>query len=101
VRRVYRAYSARLDGNYLDIRGESTTRPECYTPDGYISSQPFGEAVRASGGDGILYDSLRHAGGVNVVAYRPRNVLEVTQSTHYEVTAPVSGRVIVRTLAAR
>ena len=100
ARRVFRAYSARLEGGYLDIRGEGAARPECYAPDSYTSSQPFGEAVRASGGAGIVYDSLRHAGGVNVVAYRPRNVLNVTQAAHYEVTAPVSGRVIVRSLVA-
>jgi len=100
-RRVYRAYAARLDGNYLDIRGEAGARPELYAPDRYTASQPFGEAVRASGGDGIVYDSVRHAGGVNVVAYRPRNVLDVVQGAHYEVTAPVVGRVVVRTLVAR
>ena len=56
--------------------------------------------MRASGGAGILYDSLRHTGGVNVVAYRPRSVRNVTHAAHYEVTAPVSGRVIVRSLVA-
>lgn len=100
ARRVFRAYSTRLEGGYLDIRGEGAARHECYAPDSYTSSQPFGEAVRASGGAGILYGSLRHTGGVSVVAYRPRSVPNVTQAAHYEVTAPVSGRVIVRSLVA-
>jgi len=99
-RRVYRACSARLEGHYLDIRGAGAASPELYAPDRYTGSQPFGEAVRASGGDGILYDSVRHAGGVNLVAYRPRNVLDVAQGAYYEVTAPVVGRVVVRTLDA-
>ena len=99
-RRVYRAYAARLAGRYLDIRGEAAARPGLYAPDRYSEAQAFGEAVRASGGDGIVYDSLRHAGGTNVVAYRGRNVLAVVQGGHYEVIAPVVGRVVVRTLAA-
>jgi hypothetical protein len=37
----------------------------------YSASQVFGEAIRRTG-DGIVYDSLRHFGGVNVVAYQPR-----------------------------
>jgi hypothetical protein len=100
-RRTYRAYAARLEGQYLNLRGEGALHPDLYAPDRYTMSQPFGEAVRASGGDGILYDSVRHAGGVNVVAYRPRNVLDVVQGAHYEVIAPIVGRVIVRTLVAR
>ncbi len=99
-RRVYRAYSAWLEGRYQDIRGEGAARPELYAPDRYTLSQPRGEAVRAASGDGIVYDSVRHAGGVNVVAYQPRNVLDVVQGAHYELIAPIVGRVIVRTLAA-
>jgi len=29
---------------------------------------------------------VRHAGGSNVVAYRPGKVLEVTQAQHFEIT---------------
>ena len=28
--------------------------------------EPLGERMRASGGAGILYDSIRHAGGIKV-----------------------------------
>lgn len=101
ARRVYRAYAGRLDGSYLDIRGEIAARSELYAPDSYTLSQPFGETVRASGGDGIVYDSVRHTGGVNVVAYRTRNILDVVQAAHYEMTAPVVGRVVVRALVGR
>jgi hypothetical protein len=101
ARRVYRAFAARLDGSYLDLRGETAAHPDLYAPDQYTSSQSFGEAVRASGGDGIVYDSVRHTGGVNVVAYRTRNILDVVQAAHYEVTAPVAGRVVVRALGGR
>jgi hypothetical protein len=90
--RTYRAYSSTLAGQYLDIRGQQTTRPELYEGSSYVASQTFGEAVRASGGAGIVYDSLRHVGSVNIVAYRPRNVLDVTQADHYEITVQTAAR---------
>jgi len=94
----YRTYSAQLVGSYQDIRGMATTRPEVYKVNDYTASQTFGEAIRAAGGDGILYDSVRHVGGTNVIAFRPKNVREVSMGAHYEITVPVSGKVIARTL---
>jgi hypothetical protein len=94
----YRTYSAKLIGAYEDIPGMAPTRPELYRADDYAASQTFGEAIRASGGNGIVYDSVRHAGGVNVVAMRPKNVRDIVMGPHYEITAPVSGKVIARTL---
>ena len=99
--RQYRTYTARLDGAYLDIRGEQGARPEAYAGDAYAGGQALGEAVRAGGGDGILYDSLRHRGGVNVVAYRPRKVLDVTQGDHFELRVEAAGpRIEARRLVA-
>ena len=94
----YRTYSAKLIGAYEDIRGMAATRPELYRADDYAASQTFGETIRAAGGDGIVYDSVRHVGGGNAVALRPKNVRDVVMGSHYEITAPVSGKVIARTL---
>src|ERR1700730_5128782 len=69
MRGQYRTYSATLDGYYEDIQRQQVARPELYAPADYTASQAFGETVRRSG-DGIVYDSVRHAGGVNVVVYR-------------------------------
>ncbi|MGH6947771.1 MAG: RES family NAD+ phosphorylase [Kiloniellales bacterium] len=99
LRLQYRTYVARLAGRYLDLRGLASERPEVYASDDYTASQAFGEKVRAEGGAGIVYDSLRHRGGTNVVAYRPRNVLDVAVGSHFEVTAPVIGKVVARTLS--
>ena len=41
--------------------------------------------MRASGGDGIIYGSVRLRGGLNVVAYRPSKVLDVVQAEHVRV----------------
>ncbi len=92
MRRTYRAYSAGLQGDYVDIRGLQAERPELYAPDSYAASQAFGEAVRASSSNGILYDSVRFSGGVNVAAYRPSKVLDVTQTDHFEISISAAER---------
>jgi hypothetical protein len=88
--RLFRCYSARPAGDYVDIRGQAASRPDIYAPDSYAASQRFGEAVRAGGAHGILYDSVRRAGGVNVVAYRPSSILDVLQTDHYEIVVRAS-----------
>ncbi|MGA9869008.1 MAG: RES family NAD+ phosphorylase [Acetobacteraceae bacterium] len=101
MRRAYRCYAARLEGAYRDLRGQARARPDIYAPDSYAASQVFGEAVRLSGDAGILYDSVRHTGGLNVVAHRPRNVLDIVQAEHFEITVRAAERRIdVRRLAA-
>jgi len=94
----YRTYGADLAGDYHDLRGMAADRPELYQPDNYTASQVFGESLRAAGGAGIIYDSVRHVGGTNIVNFRPRNVKNVTMGAHYEVIAPISGKVIARRL---
>ena len=99
--RVYRSYSARLDGVYLDIRGQQAERSGVYASDRYDASQQFGEAVRRAGKAGVLYNSLRRRQGINIAAYRPTNVLDVIQADHFEIRVPAVGRRInVRKLIA-
>ncbi len=88
--RTFRSYSARLDGRYLDIRGDD--RPDLYAPHSYAAAQLFGEAERTRGRDGILYRSVRRSGGRNVVAYRPSKVLDVVQADHFEITVSATER---------
>ncbi len=94
LRRTYRAYSARLAGEYLDIRDDAPSRPDLYRPDDYAASQSFGEAARRAGEDGILFSSVRLRGGENVAAYRPRNILDVLQADHFEIVVQARGRLI-------
>jgi hypothetical protein len=98
MRLMYRTYVARLAGHYVDVRGLGAQRPKIYHLADYGASQTFGEGIRAQGGAGIIYDSVRLSGGTNVVAYLTGNVREVVQEVHYEVTAPVVGKVVARTL---
>ncbi len=92
--RIYRAYSATLLGDYLDIRGRQYNRPEAYDPDRYDRSQLFGETIRASGGLGILYDSLRRRRGSNVVAFRPRSIVDIGEGETFEISVSASRRSI-------
>ncbi|WP_027687739.1 RES family NAD+ phosphorylase [Rhizobium leguminosarum] len=99
--RTYRSYSANLIGDYLDIRGEQVLRPDVYDGTSYAVSQALGEEVRSSGGAGILYDSVRLKGGVAIVAHRPRNIRDVVQADHFEITVSATDRRIdVRKLVA-
>ena len=100
MRSQYRAYLAELEGDYQDIRGHGGEFPALYAPADYSASQVFGEKVRASDDHGILYDSVRHSGGQNVVCYRTTSILNVRQSAHYDITVRLDGKVLVRTLHA-
>jgi RES domain-containing protein len=92
--RTFRSYIARLEGSYRDIRG---SEPELHASDSYTAGQAFGEAVRAAGEDGVVYDSVRHRGGSNVCAYRPSKVLDVVQAEHLEVRVSVDDKRIEAT----
>lgn len=99
--RQYRAYTARLSGEFLDLRGQAGARPDLYASDDYAAGQALGESIRASGGAGIAFDSLRHRGGLNLVAFRPRNILAVTQGDHYELSVEAARpRIEARRLVA-
>ena len=102
ARRKYRQYTCVLAGSYLDIRGRQAALADVHDPGDYSAGQRFGEAIRASGGAGLLYDSIRHAGGINVVAYRPRMIQSVTRADHFEVWVRSADRRIgVRALTGR
>jgi hypothetical protein len=92
--RTYRAYATTLLGDYLDIRDQQTARPEVYASDRYDAAQKLGEQVRASGGAGLLYNSLRRRTGSNVVAHRPRNITDIMQTDPFEITVEAASRTI-------
>lgn len=92
--RTYRTYTATLLGDYLDIRGQQALYPEVYASDRYETSQQFGENVRASGGAGILYTSLRWQSGIHVVAFPTHNITEIVQEDDFEITVSATDRMI-------
>ncbi len=96
--RDYRNYASRLEGDFEDLRGTQDTNPGLFDRESYIYSQLYGEEQRASGADGIVYDSLRLVGGTKVVAYRPSKILEVMQLDHWRLTVSLDAAPIVQKL---
>jgi hypothetical protein len=92
--RTYRTYTATLLGDYLDIHGQQALYPDVYASDRYDTSQQFGETVRASGSAGILYTSLRWQSGINVVAFRTHNIIDIVQEDHFEIAVSATDRTI-------
>lgn len=99
IRELIAAISAGL----LDLRGLRQARPELYAMDDYSASQAFGTGLRwPRSGDpetGIIYDSVRRAGGTNVCLFRPPEVrLPVVQGGHFEYRWDSQGLASVVTL---
>ena len=91
---------AGIDCNLIDIRGRQKSRPDLYRADDYSASQAFGIGLRwpasGTGENGIVYDSIRRAGGTNVCIYRPSMIiLPVNQAEHYEYRWDATGQVSV------
>lgn len=98
--RCYRQYVSGLEGDYVDLRGARGQMPDVYNAASYAAGQVLGEGIRASSGDGVLFDSVRHTAGTNVVAYRPRKVVDVLQVDHYEIEVrAANSRIEARKLA--
>jgi hypothetical protein len=53
-----------------------------YDPLHYGASQALGIRLRAQGSWGVVYRSVRHAGGVCVGVFRPRALAHARQSRH-------------------
>jgi len=94
-----------VDAEFLDLRGLKTKRPELYDPVDYLGSQawaasrrwPFAEAAET----GVVYDSVRRAGGTNVCLWRPSAVpLPVLQGGHFEYVWDAKGELTVLQLTS-
>lgn len=57
-----------------DVRGAAARYRALYDPDDYGAAQALGRALHAAGSWGIVYRSVRLAGGTCAAAFRPRAV---------------------------
>jgi hypothetical protein len=64
-----------------DIRGD--TYPELYQAD-YQTPQAFGAQMRKEGSNGLVYDSVRDAGGECVAMFKPNALTPAVQAGHYK-----------------
>jgi len=60
-----------LNGLLHSIRGRRRDLAAIYDPASYAASQPFGRRLRERDSLGIVYDSVRHRGGVCAGVFRP------------------------------
>lgn len=67
-----RVLQADLEGDLHDIRRMKDTLSSIYAPNSYTDSQSFGRDLVSAGSAGIVFDSVRHAGGECVAVFRPR-----------------------------
>jgi RES domain len=77
----YAEMFASFAGEFVDLRN-ANPRPDCLHPDttiGYPVGNALAELTRGSGHNGIIYPSVRHAGGTCLVALWPAAVQSVAQ----------------------
>lgn len=85
-----------LDDELLDLRSRQAEHADLYHPHDYGAGQAFAAAHRWPFAEppqaGVVYDSVRRVGGVNVCVWRPRAVgLPVEQGDHYEYVWDAAG----------
>jgi RES domain len=79
-----RQYLADFDAEFHDIRGNDAVFAPLYDPDSHDAAQAFAARLRAAGSNGVLYRSVRHAGGECVACFRPRLVTNVRAAAHFQ-----------------
>jgi hypothetical protein len=74
-----RCYRTSIDCKMHDIRGGW---PEAHDAVSYSASVTLARELRAAGSNGIVYDSVRHAGGECVAVFYPDVVAPCVQAQH-------------------
>lgn len=75
---------ADFHGEFHDVRGNPEFSETYLHPDpsvGYQHGQKLAEEIMQSNGLGIVYPSVRHAGGTNIVCFRPALVDNVQKGS--------------------
>jgi RES domain-containing protein len=84
----YAEMFASFAGEFIDLR-DVAPAPECLNPEpaiGYPAGNLLADSARALGHNGIIYPSVRHAGGTCLVALFPHAVQSVTQGDIFRVS---------------
>lgn len=75
-------YLADFSGEFHDLR-DAPAFAECLNPASYVESQSLAERLFDAGSLGIVYPSVRNAGGTCLVCYRPALVTHVRKGKTY------------------
>lgn len=77
---TFRELIGSVDAALHDLRGGDYAA--CLAPDSYEASQAMARAVRAAGGNGLVYPSVRYPEGLCVAAFFPDVVPAPRQARH-------------------
>lgn len=80
----YQAMLADFTATFHDLRDARFAA--CLAPDSYIASQTLAEQLLDGGSLGVIYPSVRHAGGTNLACFRPAVVANVRKGAAYRLT---------------
>lgn len=81
----YQVLLADFNSEFHDLRG-AARYAKCLAPDSYVASQKLAVQLLEEGSLGIVYPSVRHAGGTNLACFRPALVGNVRRGQVYELS---------------
>jgi RES domain-containing protein len=81
----YQSLLADFSGGFHDLRGDDAWAP-CLDPGSYVASQGLAARLLDAGSMGVIYPSVRHAGGTNLACFRPALVGNVRKGHAYRLT---------------
>ena len=82
ARMQMRLYHADFDAGFHDVRGPGWDA--VHDASAHADGQELGRALVDAGSNGILYRSVRHAGGECLACFRPKLVTNVQVGGHFE-----------------
>jgi len=94
---AYREYLADFRAEFHDLRNKDlrledqrvdTTFKKYLMPDNYRASQQLGRRLLDQGSAGVVYPSVRHAGGTCIACFRPALVSNVREGALVTFTFP-------------
>jgi RES domain-containing protein len=79
---TYDDYLADFSAEFHDLR-QAARFADCLAPKSYAASQDLAERLRDAGSLGVVYPSVRRAGGTCVACFRPALVMNVRKARTY------------------
>ncbi len=77
-----RLYHVAVQAKLHDLRPANAVPDAVYHPDDYSSGRALGARLRAAGSAGVVYRSVRRAGGQNVGLFMPRAASQCLHAAH-------------------
>jgi hypothetical protein len=79
---TYDDYLADVSADLHDVRRDRRFR-DCLAPDSYVASQALARQLLLAGSLGVVYPSVRHAGGTCLACFRPAIVTHVRRDASW------------------